>query len=92
MLIKDATCFLFNVNPARKTLTTCSDECKDIVLLPEEEQKALRKGKHVSNKVFRKGRSENIMKFKKISITFLLFTRKLQSELFLFHQDVQFTF
>lgn len=48
-----------------KTLTTCSDECKDIVLLPEEEQKALRKGKHVSNKVFRKGRSENIMKFKK---------------------------
>ena len=47
-----------------KTLTTCSDECKEIVLLPEEEQKKLRKGIHISNKVFRKGRSENIKKFK----------------------------
>jgi hypothetical protein len=27
-----------------------------------EEQKMLRKGKHVSNKTFRKGRSENIKK------------------------------
>lgn len=39
-----------------KMLTTCSDECKEIVQLPEEEQKKLRKGKTVSNKIFRKGR------------------------------------
>jgi UPF0176 protein len=45
-----------------KTHTTCSEECKKIVLLPVEEQKMLRKGKHVSNKTFRKGRSENIKK------------------------------
>ncbi|MFT4900250.1 MAG: UPF0176 protein, partial [Flavobacteriales bacterium] len=33
-----------------------------VVQLSEEEQKKLRKGEHVSNKVFRKGRSENIKK------------------------------
>ncbi len=42
----------------------CSDECMEIVALPEEEQKALRRGKVVSNKIFRKGRSEKL-KFKK---------------------------
>ncbi len=41
----------------------CSDACKDIHNLPEEEQKALRKGKHASNKIFKKGRSE-VLKFK----------------------------
>lgn len=42
----------------------CSVECKEIIVLPEEEQKALRKGKTVSNKIFKKGRSE-ALKFKK---------------------------
>lgn len=42
----------------------CSDECKDIVALPVDEQKRLRKGKTVSNKVFKKGRSE-ALKFKR---------------------------
>lgn len=41
----------------------CSDDCKTIAALPEEEQKALRRGKEVSNKIFKKGRSENL-KFK----------------------------
>lgn len=41
----------------------CSDECKSIAALPIEEQRAMRKGKVVSNKIFKKGRSENL-KFK----------------------------
>lgn len=41
-------------------LETCSDDCKAVVLLPEEEQKALRKGKTVSNKIFRKGRADKL--------------------------------
>lgn len=42
----------------------CSTECKDIHALPYDEQKALRKGKAYSNKIFKKGRSE-ALKFKK---------------------------
>jgi UPF0176 protein len=42
----------------------CSDSCKEIHALPYEEQKKLRKGKHASNKIFKKGRSE-VLKFKK---------------------------
>ncbi len=42
----------------------CSDSCKEINALPFEEQKRLRKGKHASNKIFKKGRSE-VLKFKK---------------------------
>ena len=42
----------------------CSDHCKEIHALPFEEQKALRKGKFASNKIFKKGRSE-VLKFKK---------------------------
>lgn len=38
----------------------CSDECKTMIELPEEEQKALRRGKVVSNKIYKKGRSENL--------------------------------
>lgn len=38
----------------------CSDECQHVIHLPEEEQKALRKGKEVSNKIFKKGRSEKL--------------------------------
>ena len=43
---------------------TCSTECHDIIQLPFEEQKALRKGKHASNKIFKKGRSTKLA-FKK---------------------------
>ena len=42
----------------------CSDACKEVHELPYEEQKKLRKGKHASNKIFKKGRSE-VLKFKK---------------------------
>ncbi|NKI31141.1 rhodanese-related sulfurtransferase [Croceivirga thetidis] len=42
----------------------CSDECKEVKALPFDEQKRLRKGKHASNKIFKKGRSE-VLKFKK---------------------------
>ena len=42
----------------------CSDACKEVIQLPFEEQKALRKGTHNSNKIFKKGRSE-VLKFKK---------------------------
>jgi UPF0176 protein len=43
----------------------CSDDCIDIIHLPEDKQKELRKGKTVSNLIFKKGRSENI-KFKAV--------------------------
>ena len=42
----------------------CSENCKEINALPFEEQKALRKGNPNSNKIFNKGRSENL-RFKK---------------------------
>jgi UPF0176 protein len=42
----------------------CSDECKEVYALPYKEQKRLRKGKTLSNKIFKKGRSE-VLKFKK---------------------------
>tara|TARA_B110000046_G_scaffold185275_1_gene226331 strand:- start:2511 stop:3542 length:1032 start_codon:yes stop_codon:yes gene_type:complete len=42
----------------------CSNKCKDVNALSVEEQKELRKGKHASNKIFKKGRSE-VLKFKK---------------------------
>ena len=42
----------------------CSTDCKDVHELPFEEQKELRRGKTVSNKIFKKGRSE-VLKFKK---------------------------
>jgi UPF0176 protein len=42
----------------------CSEQCKEINSLPYEEQKALRKGNPNSNKIFNKGRSENLI-FKK---------------------------
>ncbi|MFX0555976.1 rhodanese-related sulfurtransferase [Maribacter sp. CXY002] len=48
---------------AEKMNNCCSDHCKEIHELPYEEQKALRKGKVVSNKIFKKGRSE-VLKFK----------------------------
>ena len=49
---------------AAKMTDCCSDECKEIHALPFAEQKRLRKGKTVSNKIFKKGRSE-VLKYKK---------------------------
>ena len=46
-----------------KRQACCSSECQEIFNLPLENQKQLRKGKHNSNKIFRKGRSE-VLKFK----------------------------
>ena len=43
---------------AAKMNGCCSEECKEIAALPYEEQKARRKGKGNSNKIFKKGRSE----------------------------------
>lgn len=42
----------------------CSNECKDVINLPEEEQKKLRQGKNKGRQVFKKGRSEKLL-FKK---------------------------
>ena len=47
-----------------ETNNCCSDACKEVHSLPFEEQKALRKGKGASNKIFKKGRSP-VLKFKK---------------------------
>ena len=38
----------------------CSEACKDIYALPFKEQKSIRKGKGNSNKIFKKGRSNNL--------------------------------
>ena len=45
----------------RQTMKNCcSDECVNIIALSYEEQKKLRKGKHNSNKIFKKGRSDKL--------------------------------
>ena len=45
----------------RQTMNNCcSDECVNIIELSYEEQKKLRKGKHNSNKIFKKGRSDKL--------------------------------
>ncbi len=41
-----------------KMVGCCSEHCKEIKVLPYVEQKALRKGTHNSNKIFKKGRSD----------------------------------
>jgi UPF0176 protein len=41
----------------------CSNECKEVIQLPIEEQRAMRKGVYNPSKVFKKGRSE-VLKFK----------------------------
>ena len=43
----------------------CSDACSDVVQLPEDQQKRLRKGTKNSNKIFKKGRSESLAFMKK---------------------------
>lgn len=51
--------------PCKQKLNNCcSIDCKDIAALPEEEQRALRKGKKSQRNVFKKGRSEHLI-FKK---------------------------
>ena len=45
---------------AAKLDNCCSIECQEIIQLPFEEQKALRKGIPNSNKIFKKGRSEKL--------------------------------
>ena len=49
---------------AEKMDNCCSNTCKEVHNLPLETQKELRKGKEVSNKIFKKGRSE-VLKYKK---------------------------
>lgn len=51
-------------NCSEKMNQCCSDACKAVHELPFEEQKALRRGKNESNKIFKKGRSE-VLTFKK---------------------------
>ena len=46
---------------SEKMETTCSVECQEIIQLPYEERKKLRKGSHASNKIFKKGRSEKLL-------------------------------
>ena len=43
-----------------KMQNCCSDECQDMIQLPIDVQKELRKGKSISNKIFKKGRSEKL--------------------------------
>lgn len=49
---------------AEKMNNCCSDACKEIHGLPLEDQKKLRRGRVVSNKIFKKGRSE-VLQFKR---------------------------
>lgn len=49
---------------AEKMAGCCSDKCKQIIMLPEEEQKSLRKGVRNDVKIFRKGKSPDLL-FKK---------------------------
>ncbi|MEO9532613.1 MAG: rhodanese-related sulfurtransferase [Crocinitomicaceae bacterium] len=44
----------------KKMENCCTTECIDIIHLPEDQQKELRKGKTNSNKIFKKGRSEKL--------------------------------
>lgn len=46
---------------AEKHQGCCSVECKDIINLPEEDQKAIRKGLNKGRQVFKKGRSEKLL-------------------------------
>ena len=49
---------------SEKMENTCSVHCQEVIQLPYEEQKELRKGKGNSNQIFKKGRSE-VLQFKK---------------------------
>ena len=43
-----------------KMQNCCSDECQEMIQLPIDVQKELRIGKSISNKIFKKGRSEKL--------------------------------
>jgi UPF0176 protein len=45
---------------AEKYLGCCSEECREIIQLPEEKQKAVRRGINKGRQVFKKGRSEKL--------------------------------
>ena len=45
---------------AKKHDNCCSDSCAAVVALPEDKQRALRKGTHNSNKIFKKGRAHHL--------------------------------
>ena len=45
----------------KKMENCCSTECQETIHLSEENQKLLRKGKDNSNKIFKKGRSNNLI-------------------------------
>jgi len=45
---------------ARKYDGCCSDECKEIILMPHEQQKEIRKGINKGRQVFRKGRASHL--------------------------------
>jgi UPF0176 protein len=49
---------------AERMQNCCSVSCMEIVALPPDKRKALRKGKDISNKIFKKGRSA-VLKYKK---------------------------
>jgi len=49
---------------AEKLQGCCSKDCQTVYALPEDEQRALRKGKIEKRNVFKKGRSE-VLKYKK---------------------------
>jgi len=44
---------------------TCSDECKSVIQLTEEQQRELRRGKATARNIFKKGRSEKLPFMKK---------------------------
>ena len=50
---------------SEKYINCCSNDCKEVYLLPIEEQKKIRKGKKNSNKIFKKGRSKALFYKKK---------------------------
>lgn len=45
----------------KKYENCCSEECRDVIHLPEEAQKELRKGKTPGRNIFRKGRGEHLL-------------------------------
>ena len=53
--------FIQCANCAEKFSGCCSDDCKQIIALPQEKQKALRAGINKGRQVFKKGRSTNIL-------------------------------
>ncbi len=44
----------------KKMENCCTDDCREMIQLSPEEQKEARKGKSISNKIFKKGRSEKL--------------------------------